>query len=125
MGHEVKKGGRPPHQPTDQSRKFVEAMAACGIDQDSIGRVVGISDATLRKHYPEEIATAAIKANAMVGQSLLHQAIGGPEHNWREASTSAAIWWSKTRMGWKEPPQPPQDYTGTMQVVIAKGDFDL
>jgi hypothetical protein len=95
--------GRKAHNPDEKSRKFVEAMAASGIDQDSIGRVVGVSDATLRKHYAEELATAAAKANAMVGQSLFHQAVGGPERDWTKASTTAGIWWEKTRMGRREP----------------------
>jgi hypothetical protein len=80
-------------------------MSAVGLTQEEIGIVVGVSDTTLRKHYAKELASAALKANAMVGQSLLHQAIGGPKQEWEKASTSAAIWWSKTRMGWKEPPQ--------------------
>ena len=96
--------GRPQHQPDEKSRKFVEAMSAAGLTQEEIGRIVGISDPTLRKHYAKELATAAAKANAMVGESLLNQAIGGPGRNWKQASTAAAIWWSKTRMGWKEPP---------------------
>lgn len=115
--------GRKAHKPDEKSRKFVEAMAASGIDQDLIGRVVGVSDATLRKHYAEELATAAAKANAMVGQSLFHQAVGGPERKWELASTSAAIWWSKTCMGWKEPKQ--EVALGGITVQIAKDDFDL
>jgi hypothetical protein len=95
-------------------------MSAVGLTQEEIGIVVGVSDATLRKHYAKELAAAALKANAMVGQSLLNQAIGGPKQEWEKASTSAAIWWSKTRMGWKEPPQETSNENKT-EIVIRGG----
>ena len=54
----------------------------------------GIDEKTLRKHFRRELDTAAIKANAKIGGTLYNKAING--------DTTAAIWWSKTRMGWKE-----------------------
>jgi hypothetical protein len=41
-----------------------------------------------------EMESSADMANAKVAQSLFNQAING--------NTSAAIWWTKSRMGWKE-----------------------
>ncbi len=89
-----KKNGRPPHKPTDESRKAVETMAGYGILQEDIGKVVGVSKPTLEKHYREELDTGAIKANSMVAQSLYNQAISG--------NVTAAIWWTKARMKWSE-----------------------
>jgi hypothetical protein len=56
------------------------------------------------KHYALQIATAAAMANEAVGKSLWLQAVGGPKKDWTKAVPSAAIWWSKSRMRWKEQP---------------------
>lgn len=90
------KGGRPQYKPTEQDIKTVEVMTACGISQEDVARCIGggITIKTLRKHFGEELATAKIKANAKMGQQIFTQAMAG--------NTSAAIWWSKTQMGWKE-----------------------
>lgn len=85
----------PKHEPTAEQRKTVKAMIGFGITQDDIATVIGISDVTLRLYYAEEIATGAIEANAQVAQSLFKQATKG-------GNMTAAIWWTKTRMGWKE-----------------------
>ena len=88
--------GPPTFKPTDQEREQVEQMSAVGIPQESICRVIrdGIDDKTLRKHFRTELDTAVAKANANIGNTLYNKAMGG--------DTSALIWWSKTRMGWKE-----------------------
>ena len=88
--------GKPPFKPTDDERKTVELMISVGIPHEGVALVLrdGISDKTLRKHFRREIDTAAIKANAKVGGTMFQQAIGG--------NMSAAIWWSKARMNWKE-----------------------
>jgi len=92
----AKKPGQPAFKPTDEERKLVEQMSAVGIPQESICLVVrdGIDDKTLRKHFRYELDTAATKANAKVGGTLFNKAMAG--------DTTAAIWWSKSRMGWKE-----------------------
>ena len=86
-------------KPTDEERKLVEQMCAVGIPQESICLVVrdGIDDKTLRKHFRRELDTSKIKANAKVGGALFNKAMAG--------DTSAAIFWAKTQMGWKETPQ--------------------
>lgn len=89
-----KKAGRPPHKPTDKSRNTVKAMASYGILQEDIGTVVGVSKPTLEKHYRRELDTGAIKANSKVAESLYKQATSG--------NVTAAIWWTKARMRWKE-----------------------
>lgn len=89
-----KPNGRPPHKPTAESRNTVEAMSGYGIPHADIGKVVGIGHVTLAKHYRVELDTGYIKANSKVAESLFKQATSG--------NVSAAIWWSKCRMGWKE-----------------------
>ena len=91
-----KKAGQPAFKPTDDERKLVEQMTACGIPQESQCLVIrdGIDDKTLRKHFRRELATAATKANAKVAGTLFNKAMGG--------DTTAIIWWTKTRMKWSE-----------------------
>ncbi|WP_457105936.1 hypothetical protein [Methylobacterium sp. P5_C11] len=93
-------GGRPPHTPTDKSRREVEALSGYGIPEHEIARVVGISKPTPLKHYRDELDQGITKANAKVAESLFKKAIGdGPQ------AVTAAIYWAKTRMRWKEPAQ--------------------
>jgi len=91
-----KKAGQPAFKPTDDERKLVEQMTACGIPQESQCLVIrdGIDDKTLRKHFRRELDTAATKANTKVAGTLFNKAMGG--------DTAAMIWWSKTRMKWSE-----------------------
>lgn len=88
---------RPEHKPTAEQRKQVEAMAAYGIPQTNIALVVGISKPTLEKHYRRELDTGATKATAKVAESLYRKATGNGM-----GAVAAAIFWLKTRAGWKE-----------------------
>jgi len=88
---------RPSHQPLPALCRQVEAMAGYGVPEIDIARVVGIDPKTLRKHYRDELDTGQVKANAKVAENLYRKATG----EGREAVT-AAIFWLKTRAGWKE-----------------------
>ena len=89
--------GRPAHKPTDGTSKQVEAMCGYGVPEADIARVLGIDPKTLRKYYRDELDTGHIKANSRVAESLFRKATGDGT-----AAVTAAIWWSKARMGWKE-----------------------
>lgn len=88
---------RPVHQPTTEQRKQVETMAGFGITEDDIALSIGISAPTLRKHYRSELDLGHIKANSAVAQSLYKKALGDGA-----SAVTAAIFWLKTRAGWKE-----------------------
>jgi hypothetical protein len=94
---EVSKGGRPPYQPDARTARQVEAMVGYGIPVDEIARVIGVCENTLRKYYGDEIAVGATKANAKVIESLFRKATGEGQ-----GAVAAAIFWAKTRCGWKE-----------------------
>jgi hypothetical protein len=51
------------HVPDLAHRRQVEAMAAYGIPEPDISRVVGIDPKTLRKHYRDELDLGTTKAN--------------------------------------------------------------
>ncbi len=83
--------------PTERDRQWVETMAACGTPQEEMCKAVNISLKTLRKAFRTELDTSATKANANVAQSLYRKALGKGM-----GSVTAAIFWLKTRAGWKE-----------------------
>ena len=89
-----KGAGRKPYSANQKDRDIIMMMTASGIPQVNIGRCIGIDVKTMRKYYKTEMECSADMANAKVAQSLFNQAING--------NTSAAIWWTKSRMGWKE-----------------------
>ena len=89
------KGGRPPHKPDDQSRRFVEAMAIAGKTQAHIARVLEISVPTLCKHYRDELDRSAARADAKVVSTLFDMATSGK-------NTPATIFWMRARVGWSE-----------------------
>jgi hypothetical protein len=84
-------------KPTPEERKQVEAMAGYGVPHEQIAVLIGedgIDSDTLKKHFKNELVQGKAKANAKVGQTLFQKATSG--------DTTAAIWWSKTQMGWKD-----------------------
>jgi len=105
--HNKNPPGRPTFVPTSEQRKQVEMMTGFGMPQEAIATLITnpstgkpIEADTLRKHFGDELRRGVAKANSLVGQSLFMQATGGGD--WTKAIPTAAIWWSKCRMGWKE-----------------------
>jgi hypothetical protein len=80
-------------------------MAAYGIPEADIARVLGVSKPTLRKHCGAELDTGATKANSKVADFLFYGICGGtgkPAFKDERARVTAAIFWMKTRGGWSE-----------------------
>jgi hypothetical protein len=88
--------GRRAHQPDPAQRRQVEAMAAYGIPEIEIARVIGIDPKTLRKCYRDELDLGETKANAQVAGFLFNAA--------RSGNVTAQIFWLKTRARWRETP---------------------
>lgn len=88
--------GRPAFEPTDVDRKQVEALAGYGVPFDQIAALIrdGIGLDTLRTYFASELISGKAKANAQIGKGIFQKAMAG--------DTTAAIWWSKTQMKWKE-----------------------
>jgi hypothetical protein len=85
-------------------------MAAYGLPETDISRVVGVDPKTLRKCYREELDLGTTKANAQVAGFLFNSA--------RSGNVTAQIFWLKTRARWKEPPAE-HKYSGSL------GSYDL
>jgi hypothetical protein len=61
---------RPKIQPTDEQRRLVKSLSACGVLQEQIARRLGIrSVQTLRRHFREELDRGTLDANTTVAQS--------------------------------------------------------
>jgi hypothetical protein len=88
--------GRKAFEPTPAERKQVEALSGYGLPIEQIAVLVrdGIHIDTLRAHFTNELHSGKAKANAQVGKTLFQKVMAG--------DTTAAIWWSKTQMRWKE-----------------------
>jgi transposase len=82
------------HVPSDESRKLVRTLVAVGIRFEDIASKLDIGQDTLVKYYRRELDEGRIDANASIGKTLFEQAKAG--------NTAAAIFWLKTRAGWKE-----------------------
>jgi len=92
--------GRRAHRPDERGRRQVEALAAYGVPELDIARVVGIDPKTLRKHYRDELDLGSTKATARVAEFLFRKATTEGHQ-----CVTAAIFWMKTRGGWREAPQ--------------------
>ena len=92
--------GRRAHVPDERGRRQVEALAAYGVPELDIARVVGIDPKTLRKHYRDELDLGSTKATARVAEFLFRKATTEGHQ-----CVTAAIFWMKTRGGWPETPQ--------------------
>lgn len=89
--------GRPAYEPTDKERAQVKMLAAFGVTEADISKLVGISPPTLRKHFATELEMGHVEANAKVAQSLFKMATNPTKPN-----VAAAIFWLKVRAGWRD-----------------------
>ena len=82
-------------KPTDDMRRQVLTMTGFGIRQDEMARSLQIDKKTLIKHFRHELDTGMTEANVRVAQALYTNAV-------KNMNVAAQIWWTKTRMGWKD-----------------------
>ena len=113
---------KPLHQPTEKTRAEIIALRSYGVPIKEVAAYIGIDDKTLYKYYREELENSAIKANANVGKFLYQAASGqalttGATHS---DCVRAAMFWAKTRMGWKETNI--QEHTGANGADLPKNN---
>ena len=91
--------GRKPITPTDEDREHAETLAGFGLTEVNIAALVcgGISVATLRDRFSEELQRGRAKAHAGIGKTLFQKAMAG--------DVASLIWWTKTQMRWTEAPR--------------------
>ena len=88
---------RSPHQPTEKQRQMVQIAKAAGLTDDQVSGLIGIDLKTLRKHYRSELDNANSRAIAAVAANLYKRATSDAKE-----AVPAAIFWLKTRGGWRE-----------------------
>ena len=95
---------KPLHKPTEKTRAEIVALRSYGVPIKEVAAYIGIDDKTLYKYYRDELENSAIKANANVGKFLYQAASGQALTTGASYSdcVRAAMFWAKTRMGWKE-----------------------
>jgi len=96
------KRGPQPILPTDDERKRIRMYAGLGVPQEDIGKLVGRSVDWLAKHCREELDKGLAETKAKVGGAIVQAALKG--------NMTAAIFYAKTQMGWKETTV--QEHTG-------------
>ena len=110
---------QPPHVPTDKIRAEIVALRSYGVPIKEVAAYIGIDDKTMYKYYRPELEQSAMKANANVGKFLYQAASGQALTTGATYSdcVRAAMFWAKTRMGWKETNV--QEHTGVDGKPIA------
>lgn len=93
-------------------------MIMAGVQQRRIAQVMQIDPKTLRKHFRTEIDFGEDQANATVVANLYRQAT---KDDFK--AIPAAIFWSKTRLGWREKNE--IDLSSGMVIQIGKEFDDL
>ena len=100
---EPKAMGRKPFEPTEAQRRQVKAMAAYGIPDYDIAKVIGVSPPTMRKYFFEELDVGHVTATAKVAETLFKMATNADHPK----AAICAMFWLKCRSGWKEFPDAP------------------
>lgn len=86
--------------PTEEDKMRVKLLAGYGVPREGIAKIIGIGISRLRENFSEELELGVTEANAKVAQNLFRMATGDDR-----AALTAAIFWMKTRAGWRERPQ--------------------
>ena len=73
---------------TEPLREKVKRLAARGVPQEDIAKIIGCAPKTLRRRFRQELSTGAAEANAAVAGCLLRAAKAG--------NVTAQMFWTKT-----------------------------
>lgn len=84
--------GNPPFVPTEQQRRDVEAWTRAGLTADGCAELLGISRATVDRHFKAELRISRLKVQAAIGASLVRKALAG--------NLTAQIFYLRTQAKW-------------------------
>lgn len=82
--------------PTRDKQHAVARMVSVGTPHDVIARAIGVSGATLDRHFEHELKNGKAEIHAAIGKSITAMALAGDK--------TMMIFFAKTRMGWRERP---------------------
>ena len=83
------------HSPTKSTREQVCKLVACGLSNEEISFVLGCAPHEVKLNYEQEIIHGSAMVTAMVGASMLKQALRG--------DVNAARFWLQSRAKWTIP----------------------
>ena len=92
-----------PRNPSPEARAIVARMSGYGFSVTQISKLTGYRPSTLYRSFRDELTTAGLHKDLDVLESAYHQAVGGPEKNFRLADPSMTRLWLGHRLGWKMP----------------------
>jgi len=111
---EKRSRGQPKFEPTPDQRSQVKLMKAVGIPEDRVCQTITnprtgkpVAPMTLARAFAPELASGATEVHALVGNFILcailgkKPALGDPIKS-EQVRMTAAIFYAKTKMGWKE-----------------------
>jgi hypothetical protein len=106
--------GQPKFEPTQDRRSQVKLMKAVGIPEGRICKTITnprtqkpVAPMTLARAFAAELANGATEFHALVGSFILSAILGkkpalGDTIKSEQVRMTAAIFYAKTQMGWKE-----------------------
>ena len=74
------------------------ALVPPAVEHEQVAKALMISTRTLTRHFPDELESGADRANIRVVGNLYRIATQTQD---QKAALTAAIWWTKARMGWR------------------------
>lgn len=91
----------------------ITTMSLAGFSQADVARLMKISPETIHQHYHDEMVYGRQKVMAEVVGSLAQRAVAG--------SDTAAIWLTKTRLGWSEKSQ--IDLNANVEMTVHRNEL--
>lgn len=85
------------HIPTANSRRIVREAAAFGFTNIEIGVLLGVSEPTVAKYYPDELTKGKIHVNMKVARRMFQRAMSNDKEG-----LIAGMFFLKARAGWKD-----------------------
>jgi hypothetical protein len=109
---------RPKFNPTEEQRRLVKSLSACGVTQEQIAQRLGLrSTKTLREHFRKELSQGISDANFNVSRTLYKMATSGNH-------IVATLFWMKCRGGWRERPALELSSLAPPPFIVAKEQGD-
>lgn len=105
-----KKGGMPPHKPTEITLKRARLLAGYRVPKGQIALIIGVNTDTLEKYYGDEMMKGVANTNRRVVKALLQNALKG--------DTTAQIWWTKAQLGWSEKKDDSSENDNTVKIIL-------
>lgn len=105
-------GGRPPHQPTEQSRLIVKELFAAGITKARIAERFDLNEKTLNKHYRAELEENKESMAAALAKNLYQDALDG--------NAQSREFWLKCQARWSYAKPPEEEKANKMDALLEK-----